>query len=115
MINSPQPPDFVREKGGADAVAEFRKFATAIGEPAAHVLAELALLHNHGTQSDIPAEDNAATTVRGLYCRKIDNWAIFYTASQPWKITVLHIGHVNPHSFNSLESEATRRLRRLKA
>ena len=63
---SPSPPDFAREPGGANAVAEFGMFATAVGEPAAHLLAELAHLHNFGKESDIPTNDKAATKVRGF-------------------------------------------------
>jgi hypothetical protein len=111
-----EPPDFVREGGGVNAVAEFRKFAAAIEEPAAHVLAELAEIHNLGTEADIPASDGASTKVRGLYCRQIMGWAVFYAAvskPNPFRIVVLHVAHMNPHPFAALESEAESRLRRL--
>lgn len=108
-----EPPDFVRESGEADAVAEFTKFATAVGEPASHLLAELAVIHNYGTLSDIPTADEAATNVQGLYCRRLMDWAVFYAVSNPCRITVVHVGHLNPDPFRALESEAANRLRRL--
>jgi hypothetical protein len=108
-----QPPDFVREPGGPDAVAEFSRFATAVGEAASHLLAELAEIHNYGTLSDIPAGDEAATNVRGLYCRRVEGWVIFYSVSKPCRITVIQAANLNPHSFSALESEAENRLRRL--
>jgi hypothetical protein len=108
-----ETPDFVREPGGADAVAEFSRFAAVVGGPAAHLLAEFAELHNHGVRTDIPAADEKATKVRGLCCRIIEKWAIFYSVIEPCRITVVHVGHMNPHPFASLESEAETRLRHL--
>jgi hypothetical protein len=108
------PPKFVKGESDVDAVSEYRKFVDAVGEPAAHLLAELAEIHNYGSLSDIPAEDSAKTSARGLYCRCIGNWAVFYTAdSNPFGITVLHAGSLNPRPFLELESEAVNRLARL--
>lgn len=117
MPYSNEMPDFVREAGGADAVAEFKKFALALPESAMHLLSKLAMLHNHGAPynilyADDYENDKAATDVRGLCCRLIKDWAVFYAVSRHWEVTVVHVGHINPHSFSSLESEAANRLRR---
>jgi hypothetical protein len=109
------PPEFVREKGGTDAVSEFRLFSETVGEASAHLLAELAEIHNFGTEDDIPEEDHRATKVRGLCCRKLRDWAVFYTTSlKPFGIIVVHVASMNPRPFDELENEAERRLRRMR-
>ena len=106
-------PYFVREQGLIDSVAEFRAFVDAVGSPAAQLLGELAGMHNFGVNLDTLCKDNAATTVSGLYCRKIESWAIFYVLSPNGKVTVVYVAGQNPHPFSELENEAERRLRRL--
>lgn len=99
-----------------NAAAEYTRFANAVGDPAVHLLAWLAHVHNKGKLSDIPNADGASTRVRGLYCRRVEGWAIFYTAELEegnCRIKVVHVGSLNPHSFDALESEAEGRLRHL--
>jgi hypothetical protein len=109
------PPYFAQGED-IDAVAEFGKFLDAVGEPASHLLAELADIQKNGTLSDIPSADDAATKVRGLHCRRVEGWAIFYAvkpAGRRCEITIVHVGSLNPHAFGALESEAATRLKNL--
>jgi hypothetical protein len=109
------PPSFAKGGTNVDAVAEFRAFVGAVGEPAASFLAELADLQNHGVFSDIPKPDISATSVNGLYCRVLVGWAVFYTARRsPFEVTILHAGTLNPHPFHLRESEAAIRLNQLR-
>lgn len=105
-------PPYFAKGATVNAVAEFRAFVDAVGLPAVELLAELTSLHNSGDISDIPTKDKNATHVRGLYCRHIEGWAIFYaTETKRCRITVMHAATLNPHSFSALENEATHRLR----
>jgi hypothetical protein len=105
------PPYFARG-GSVNAVAEFRAFVDAVGLPAVELLAELTSLHNSGDISDIPTSDKNATNVRGLCCRHVGGWAIFYaTETMLCRITIIHAASLNPHSFTAVESEAANRLR----
>jgi hypothetical protein len=82
---------------GVNAAAEFTEFARAVGDPAAHLLAELVRIHNRGNLSNIPTADKAATKVRGLNCRRVENWAVFYAADSDGnhcRITVVHVGNL---------------------
>lgn len=107
------PPKFAQLPGGDDAVMEYAKFVDAVRVPAAHLLAELADFHNFGKSlTEIPQED-ASTSVRGLYCRQLFNWAVFYEASPPCRITVLHVAHLGAVSFEAAECEALERHSRL--
>jgi hypothetical protein len=108
-------PFFVR--GGAiNAVAEYKQFAEATGDSAAHLLAELIRIHNEGNVSDIPVADRNLTKVRELNCRCVEGWAVFYTAqliANRCQITIVHVGNLNLSSFGALESEAEKRQRHL--
>jgi hypothetical protein len=108
-------PSFV--KGEAiNAVAEYKQFAETVGDPAAHLLAELVHMHNEGSASDVPPADKNSTKVRGLNCRSIEGWVIFYTAQSVenrFQVTILHVGNLALNSFGSLESEAEKRQRTL--
>jgi hypothetical protein len=115
------PPYFARG-GDIDAVAEFTAFVTAVGDEAAFLLAELAVLHNHFYRGDIADQDRYATRARGLYCRQVADWAVFYTVrARIFGVTVVHVGNLKPHRtsaldpdlFSALESEAATRLNRL--
>jgi len=107
------PPEFVRGDG-VNAVAEFRAFITAVGQPAVHLLADLSQLQNFGSFRDIPAADGQLTRMRGLYRRIVENWVVFYTAEPlPLRITVLHASRFDPPPFATVEAEAGQRLRRL--
>jgi hypothetical protein len=115
-----RPPEFLRppyfvEGSDVDVVAEFSRFIDAVGEPAAHLLAELAEYHNGlRAYAEIPLADDAETCVRGLCCRKLNGWAVFYAAEQkPVRITVVYAASLNPASFDDLEAEAASRLARL--
>jgi hypothetical protein len=103
------PPDFVRGSK-VDAVREFRRFVEVIEEPAAHLLAELSEIHN-GLR-EIPIEDGKDISVRGLYCRKLNHWVVFYAAVDGG-ITIVYVASSNPTPFSTLESEAANRLTRL--
>ena len=106
------PPKFVRGKG-VDAVAEFKAFVVAVEKPAAHLLAELIDIQNSGAPSGIPTADGAATSVRGLYCRKLNGWAVFYTFEpKPFRIMVIYVARLSPSPFSTLEGEAADRMRR---
>jgi len=65
---------FFIQGDGVDAVAEFSAFLDAVGEPASHLFAEFVDIQANGSLSDIPEADNAATHVRGLYCRQLAGW-----------------------------------------
>lgn len=107
---------YFAEGDAAHAADEYTAFGLAVGDPAAHLLAELVRLHNQGSTDDIPDRDAAATNVLGLYCRRIGDWVVFYAAaplSSRCAVTVLLVGRLNPHSFEALESEAEMRMRRL--
>ena len=109
------PPHFVQGEG-IDAVAEYRRFLDDVGEAASHLLAELADLQHRGRLEDIPEADDLATAVRGLYCRRVAGWAVFYAAQWAWnrcRIRVVLVAPLNPHPFGALESEAEARLRDL--
>lgn len=97
------PPDFVRGSK-VDAVGEFRRFVEIVREPAAHLLAELSEIHN-GFRA-IPTED---ISVHGLYCRKLDHWAVFYAALDGG-ITIVYVASSNPTPLTALEREAADRL-----
>jgi hypothetical protein len=108
-----QAPFFFQGERG-DAVAEYREFLDAVEDAALHLLAEFTNFQAHGTLADIRREDDAATKVRGLYCRHVEGWVVFYTAAQAGvgcQIEIILVGSLNPHSFEALENEAEARLR----
>ena len=107
-----EPPSFLQQSGGFDAIAEFRSFASAVGSPAAHLLAELADIKAGG--SPVPVTDDQATQVVGMFCRKIDGWAVFYrTSGSGGGLTVILVGVDDPGKFGILEGEADHRSRML--
>jgi hypothetical protein len=79
------------------------------------MLAELCALQNFGLPAAIPPADDKATSVRGLYCRKLKGWAAFYMIDpppEPLRIHVLHVAPLVAGTFDALEAEAASRLRR---
>lgn len=108
-------PFFVKGEA-VNTVAEYKQFAESVGDPAAHLLAELVQMHNGGDASDVPPADKVSTKVQDLNCRCIEGWAIFYTAQavkNQYQITILLVGSLDHNSFSALESEAEKRQRTL--
>lgn len=109
---------YFAEGGGANAASEYIAFGLEVGDPAAHLLAELVRIHNQGRLEDIPTKDADATNVHDLYCRQLDRWVVFYTVEPTptcCLVTIILVGKLNPHSFGALENEAETRMRRLEA
>lgn len=112
----PQPVPRFFKRDGENAVSEHFAFLEAAPELAAGTFASLCALQNSGTHASIPAADAKATRVRGLYCRKLKDWAVFYAADiapKPFRIIVLHVARMTSGTFDFLEVEAAARLRRL--
>jgi hypothetical protein len=109
-----EAPWFIRGDG-VDALAEYRAFLDAVGEPASHLFAELVDVQENGPLSSIIHNaNNVATHVRDLYCRIIEGWAVFFHVRQAQNrcpIGIVHVGSLNPHPFDALKSEAQARLR----
>lgn len=106
-------PGFIQD-GATDSVAEFRGFVRASEQAASHLLAELARLQTFADPSDIRQEDYEATKIGGLYCRRSDDWAVFYRIETlPFLVTVVLVGRTKDKSFAELEKEAAGRLARL--
>ncbi len=104
------------KQDGKNAVAEHGAFLDAAPELAARTLAALCELQGFGSSASIPAADGKATRVRGLFCRKMKGWCLFYTADmppKPFRVIVLHVARLNGGTFDALEAEAADRLRRL--
>jgi hypothetical protein len=112
----PQPTPRYFRHDGKSAAAEHLAFMDAAPEHATRLLAAMCELQNGGAPASIPAADDKATRVRGLYCRKLKGWALFYTADmppRPFRIIVLHVARLAGAAFESLEAEAANRLHRL--
>ena len=111
----PDAPLFIQGQG-VDALAEYTAFLHAVGEPAAHLLAEFVHLQQNGLSALRDADLNA-TQVIGLCCRVVEAWAVFYVAKEgslsrnTCRVGIVHVGRVNPPPFGQLESEAEKRLR----
>jgi len=109
---------FFIQGDGVNALAEYWAFIDAVGAPASHLLAEFVDIQKHGEITEFTAADYEATRVVGLYCRRLEGWAIFYIVrygSVPGQprclIGIVRVGSLNPHSFDAMESEAETRLR----
>ncbi len=108
------PPEFVTSSKGVDAAGEFATFLDDARETAAHVLAELAAMQSCEPGETIPAAHGTATSVVRLYCVRVAEWCVFYTAASsrlPSNITVLHVARETDGGFAALETEAERRMR----
>jgi hypothetical protein len=102
------PPNFVRDAVGTDSVHEFSNFVSSVGAPAVYLLAELAFIHNHRETGSISL-GAAVPGTKGLFCRKISGWAIFYLLSGELEVTVILVAPLNTSEVGSLAMEAIRR------
>ena len=104
-------PKFV-QGDSCDAIAEYRRFVEATENSATDLLAELGVLQKYGSRSELSPVDDKATKVTNLFCRKCEDWVVFYTANWglPFEITVVLADRLEGKKFDRLEAEAARRL-----